>query len=108
VTMIIPLAALKSTFLASQPMPETGFLHLSLLLLLFGGILLFGMALFLSILRNARRSIARRRDRLAIPPRPAGTVDAWAESSARLPLDPQAPREVDPEQDLPPMGGRFK
>ena len=69
--------------------------------------LLFVVAFLLSLLRIARRQHAlRRRAPEAMHRRDRS--DPWKESSVRIPLDAEAPSERDPDQDLPPMGGRFR
>lgn len=82
-------------------------LWLVLLILFCGGMLLFTVAFVLSMMRSSRRRWAKGRDRLAVESRP-DVPDAWDESAARVPYDPDAPVEPNPDEDLPPLGGRFR
>jgi hypothetical protein len=108
--MILPIALSQPSFLASQAPSQTGFLSmmwLMLLMLFTGAMLLFVVAFVLSLMRIARRQYSMRRDRLEIEPRPP-SPDPWGTSSTRMPLGEEGPREPNPDQDLPPMGGRFQ
>ena len=104
---MILIAHDQTTFLASQEPSPQGFLWLLLLMLFAAAMLLFVVAFMLSLLRIARRQFSRRRDRLEIPSRNA-SPDPWSTSSERMPLGDDGPKEPDPDQDLPPMGGRFR
>ncbi len=104
---MILIAHDQTTFLASQAPPQQGFLWLLLLMLFAAAMLLFVVAFMLSLLRIARSQFARRRDRLELPSRKT-SPDPWNASSERMPLDDEGPKEPDPDQDLPPMGGRFR
>ena len=80
---------------------------MGLMMALVGVGLLFGMAFIFSILRVARRRIARERSDFLNTASGGAPVDAWHESGIRMPLEPEAPREPDTDDDLPPTGGRF-
>ena len=103
--VIIPLA-FESLFLASQAPSQSKFVWVLLLILFSASMLLFVVAFMLSLLRIARRQFARRQKRTV--PSGGARPDPWSEASARLPLDQEAPKEPDPDQDLPPLGGRFQ
>ena len=107
--MILPIALDQTSLLASQEPSPLGFLWMLLLMLFAAAMLLFVVAFVLSLMRIARRQFSQRRDRLRIDPRPP-SPDPWETSSARMPLEDEGPREpdVNPDQELPPMGGRFQ
>lgn len=67
-------------------------------------ILLLSAVLLVLIRLNRRRWVRRRqggdgRVRTSLK-------DAWSESGDRMPSDPSAPRERNPDDDLPSLGGR--
>ncbi len=105
--MNLPACTIESPFLASQAPSSTGFTSLGLMIVLVGVVLLFGLAFVFSILRVVRRRIARGRSTFENRAPVAPLVDPWHESGVRMPLEEEAPSEPDPDDDLPPMGGRF-
>ena len=105
--MVITLPDWETLLLASQAPSQTRFVWVLLLTLFCASMLLFVVAFILSLLRIARRQYARRQRAPETLHRRA-EPDPWKESSARIPLEPEAPSERDPDQDLPPMGGRFQ
>ena len=105
--MIHPIALAETPLLASQPPSELSLLKLILLVLLAGGLVLFALAFVLTLMRVARRRATRQKGSLGENHSSAST-DVWGASASRVELDPDAPREANPDQDLPPMGGRFR
>lgn len=105
--MINLIAVIETPLLALQPPSELSLLKLILLVLLAGGLVLFALAFVLTLMRVARRRVARQKASLEGTHTTAST-DVWGASASRVELDPDAPREANPDQDLPPMGGRFR
>lgn len=85
----------------SQTSPESG-LQLLLILLLGGCIILLVLGALLAVMWAQRKRWIRS-ERPKTPE--SSTSDPWEESARRVPYDPTAPRERNPDDDLPSLGG---
>lgn len=107
--MWLTLQAVENEVSAPAAEVAQEFTLLSLLMVVLFGFLavLFVVAFVLSLLRIARRRSSARCDRGSGAEGRSDAVDPWRESASRIALEEDAPREEGPDDDLPPLGGRF-
>ena len=106
--MDLPLQHVAAAFAASKGAGALGSSSVIMALIATSLALLFGLALLVSLLRILRRRVARAARNGTEPVARQHRVDAWRESAARVPLDPDGPTERDLDDELPPTGGRFR
>ena len=104
-TVIEMLEMAGTRSILAEAIPQVGLLRLLLVVVIAGASILLLSAALLALMRIHRRRWNRIRTSGEGRVR-SETEDAWNEAGRRVPYEPDAPHERNPDDDLPSFGGR--